>query len=184
MVLKKWNPFRFRRNKQKSGTLSVQHKSSTAAASPVEQLLRQWPVNHDWWRDPWPVLSSWEPSSMDRWFGDFTPARFTPSLDVIDEDGALRVSVDLPGLSKSDVEVVADGDYLTVRGEKKFDSACEEDGCYRIERAHGAFQRTIPLPEDVDVHHAEAKFESGVLTIRIPKKPESTRTAAKTIELQ
>ena len=54
---------------------------------------------------------------MDTWFGDFAPARFTPSLDVIDEDGALRVSVDLPGLSKSDVEVVADGDYLTVRGE-------------------------------------------------------------------
>jgi HSP20 family protein len=38
-----------------------------------------------------------------------------------------------------------------------------------VERAFGQFQRTIPLPSGVDLERAEANFENGVLTVRVPK---------------
>ncbi len=185
MALRKWNPFKFRRNKHEKGNVPVQHKATTAAvaAPPLEPLWWNWPTMHDWGRDPWSALARLESPSFERWFGDFSPARFTPSLDVVDEDGALKVTVDLPGLTKSDVEVLAEEDYLTIKGEKKYDSTQEESGCYRVERAYGAFQRTIPLPDDVDAQKADAKFDSGVLTIRIPRKPQA-QSSARRIELQ
>ena len=45
----------------------------------------------------------------------------------------------------------------------------EEEGCYRLERAYGRFQRLIPLPDGVDVDKVEAMFAKGVLTIQVPK---------------
>jgi HSP20 family protein len=38
-----------------------------------------------------------------------------------------------------------------------------------MERAYGAFQRTIPLPRNVDMDNAEASYKNGVLNIRLPK---------------
>jgi HSP20 family protein len=54
-------------------------------------------------------------------------------------------------------------------GEKRIESKSDEKGCYRVERAFGQFQRTIPLPSGVDLERAEANFENGVLTVRVPK---------------
>ncbi len=58
---------------------------------------------------------------------------------------------------------------LVLRGEKKQDIRSEENGCYRLERAYGAFMRSIPLPEGLDLDHIEARFERGLLTLRLPK---------------
>jgi HSP20 family protein len=58
---------------------------------------------------------------------------------------------------------------LTLRGHKKHEETKDGEGCYRTERYFGSFQRTIPLPLDVDRDKAEAKFEKGVLTVRLPK---------------
>jgi HSP20 family protein len=69
------------------------------------------------------------------------------------------------------VEVLLDDDSIVLRGEKKVESKTEEKGCYRVERAFGSFQRLIPLPEGIDVARAEAKFDKGVLTLRLPKNP-------------
>jgi HSP20 family protein len=111
---------------------------------------------------------------MERWFGDFSPGVFQPRLDVVDEGEAVRISADLPGMERKDVEVLVEDDVLVLRGEKKLESTREEKGCYRVERAFGSFQRMIPLPEDVDAEHAEARFDKGVLTLRLPKRPGAT----------
>ncbi len=70
-----------------------------------------------------------------------------------------------------------------LRGEKKLDKRSEEKGCYRLERAYGAFMRTIPLPEDVDVDKVDAKFENGVLTLRMAKTGTS-KSSARKIEIK
>jgi HSP20 family protein len=108
---------------------------------------------------------------LDRWFGDFSPSAFQPSIDVEEESDALRITAELPGLTREDVQIQVEDDALVLRGEKKLESKSEDKGCFRIERAFGSFERVIPLPDGIDTSRAEAKFENGVLTIRIPKAP-------------
>lgn len=111
---------------------------------------------------------------MDRFFGDFTPASFSPALDLVDEGTHMKVTAELPGLDKDDIELSVHEGVLTLRGEKKYEEKKEEEGCYRTERYFGSFQRWIPLPVDVDLEKADAKFDKGVLTVRLPKTEQGT----------
>jgi HSP20 family protein len=61
---------------------------------------------------------------------------------------------------------------LTVSGERKADNEVKKDGYFRLERATGAFSRTLTLPEGVDADAIAASFDKGVLEIRIPKPEE------------
>lgn len=103
------------------------------------------------------------------WFGDFSASRFSPSVDVTDEKTHLRITAEMPGMDKDDVEIEVHDGALMLKGEKRAEEKSEEHGYYRTERSFGAFQRVIPLPDDVDGTKAEAHFEKGVLTVRMPK---------------
>ena len=94
----------------------------------------------------------------------------------------LRVTVELPGMEREDLNVSVEDGAIVLRGEKKQDVHSEEDGCYRLERAYGAFTRTIPMPENADPDHALAKFDNGVLTLTVPKQ-EPPRSASRTIDI-
>ena len=110
---------------------------------------------------------------MDRWFGDFSPSRFSPSVEVSDEGKALKVTAELPGMEKDDVKLQLEGNMLVISGEKKSESENKDEGVFRTERYYGYFQRAVPLPEDVDREKAEADFKKGVLTIVLPKTAET-----------
>lgn len=103
----------------------------------------------------------------------WTGSRIVPSLDVVDDGKALRVSVELPGMTDKDVNVTVDDRLLTIRGEKKEEKEKKDKNVFRSERAYGSFQRTIELPVDVDTTKIEAKFKDGVLTIDLPKTKEA-----------
>jgi len=174
--LEKWFPFRFTRRKAEEKSAAGDAASSTAMQpawpggqpfGPFDQLARSL-FNDPFFRDP--IAGFGDP---DRWFGDFSPSRFRPSVDVSDEDDALLVSAELPGLGKDDVDIQLQDDVLTIRGEKRNTAESRERGVYRTERSFGYFQRSIPLPGDLDYEGAEATFDSGVLTVRFPKLPES-----------
>lgn len=172
--LSQWNPFKFfrktpeeKRAEPASTTAlapTTGHEPSTALEMWRPFLLDPWRLMHDLLRDPFAGMGQ-----LDRWFGDFSPRVFQPRLDVVDDGNALRLSVELPGMDRQDVEILVEDDALVLRGEKKVESKSEEHGCYRLERAFGSFQRVIPLPDGVDVAQAEARFDKGVLTIRLPK---------------
>ena len=91
------------------------------------------------------------------------------------------VRVELPGMDKDDCSVTIEGNVLLLRGEKRFERETDDSTYHVMERAYGAFQRTIPLPRNVNTEHAEAKFKNGVLTVRLPKmvtaKSESIRVS-------
>jgi HSP20 family protein len=108
-------------------------------------------------------------SPLERWFGDFSPLAFEPRVDVVDEGDAIRIAAELPGMERNDVEITVEDDYIVLSGEKKVEKKAEEKGVYRVERAFGRFQRVIPMPDGVDPARADAKFDNGMLTIRIPK---------------
>ncbi|MFP3802689.1 Hsp20/alpha crystallin family protein, partial [Paraburkholderia sp. SIMBA_027] len=85
-------------------------------------------------------------SGLDRWFGDFSSSRFQPRIDVVDDGDALRITAELPGMDRENLQTSIEDGVLVLRGEKKQDTRSEENGCYRLERSYGAFTRMIPLP--------------------------------------
>jgi len=133
---------------------------------------------------------------FDRWFerlfSEVLPVRrrvpkaeevtLAPCVDVYETEREVVVKAELPGLTKEDVEVQATEDSVTIRGEFKRDEEVSEEGYYRRERRFGRFERSIPLPAEVKPDEAKAKFQNGVLEIRLPKVKEAPK--AKRIEIE
>ena len=103
--------------------------------------------------------------------------------DVVETDDAIEVSVELPGMEMSDLEVNVSDDTMIVKGEKKIERKEEKKGYYLSERSYGSVYRAIPLPPGVDGDKAEARFKNGVLSVKVPKTPEA-QAKVKRIEVK
>jgi HSP20 family protein len=95
--------------------------------------------------------------------------RLAPAIDVRETEQEYRVSVELPGMTKDDIELTVDQGRLHVRGEKREEQREEEEDYLRVERSYGSFSRTIPLPSTVEEEDIEASYKDGVLDIHLPK---------------
>lgn len=98
---------------------------------------------------------------------------WAPAVDVVQENDRYQVRVDLPGMKREEIEITLNGDTLTIQGERRRESETKEDNYYRFERAHGKFSRSLTLPSTVDSGKIEANYKDGVLSVTIPKSPES-----------
>lgn len=88
-------------------------------------------------------------------------------LEETDKDMVVRV--ELPGMDKDDCQIRIEGNVLYLSGEKRFERDTDDSTYHVMERAYGAFQRSIALPRNVNIDQAEASFKNGVLTVRLPK---------------
>ncbi len=102
-----------------------------------------------------------------------------PAMDVAETDKAYEVTAELPGMSESDVEVVASNGVLTIKGEKKEEKEEKKKDYYLSERRYGSFERRMQIPEDVNADKIEAAFKKGVLTVTLPKKAEAQKPTKK-----
>lgn len=133
--------------------------------------------------DPTRELTSLQ-SEMNRLFTSFfdTPTqsganggalrRWIPPMDLVETDEQFVLRADLPGLSEEDVSIEMEDSVLTISGERKAEHEDRKEGYYRVERAYGAFARSLTLPEGVDADAVAATFDKGVLEVRIPKPEE------------
>ena len=97
-------------------------------------------------------------------------SRTTPTaLRAAPLDDAYRIQVELPGLSKEDVQITLENSVLRLSGERKFEKDTKKENYHRIERTYGTFSRSFALPTQVSSDKVEAKFEDGVLSIVVPK---------------
>lgn len=106
---------------------------------------------------------------FDRWghhpfgIGEF------PAMNLWEEADALHLEAELPGLELQDLEIfVTNHNQLTLKGERK-SPVVDKGVAHRQERGFGKFTRTVTLPFAVDENAVEARFENGVLKIRLPK---------------
>lgn len=90
--------------------------------------------------------------------------------EVEETDQEIVVRLELPGMEKSDCQVRIAGKQLILSGTKRFERVSEDSAFHVMERAYGAFERTIALPGNVRQDEAEASYTNGVLTVRLPKQ--------------
>ena len=95
--------------------------------------------------------------------------RWVPAMDLVEAGDQFILRADLPGMSEEDVHVEFEDGTLTVSGERKAEHEEHEEGFHRVERAFGAFSRSLTLPKGIDADAVTAGFDRGVLEIRIPK---------------
>jgi HSP20 family protein len=97
-----------------------------------------------------------------------TSTWFAPT-DVSEDENSLNISMELPGVEPNDVRLSLENNILTIRGEKRQTSEENNERIHRFERTYGMFERTFALPNTVDPDKIEARYENGVLLVRIPK---------------
>lgn len=124
------------------------------------------------------MLATWDPfRDMARAHDEFSrlwglgrgEATFAPAVNIHEDEKAFAVSVELPGLTKEEVDIELDGGVLTLKGEKKFENEKSEKGFHLVERRYGKFVRRFSLPDTVDAEAVEATMRDGVLTLTLPK---------------
>ena len=106
---------------------------------------------------------------------------WTPVCDIYETDKELVLKVELPEMKKEDVHVTVENNFLTLRGERKWDEKLERQNFHRIERHYGEFLRTFTLPAFVDGNKIFAEFKDGLLTVTLPK---NTAAIPKQIEVK
>ena len=136
------------------------------------------------------ALIRWEPArelhsiqqEMNRLFGTVFDSptgagnggsrRWIPAMDLVEEGDHYVLRADLPGVNEDDVKVELEDNVLTISGERKSEHEERKEGYYRVERASGAFSRALTLPKGIDPDSIQARFEKGVLEVRVPKPEE------------
>lgn len=92
--------------------------------------------------------------------------------DVSENDKDYTIKAEMPGMNKEDIKVTIDGNQITIRAEsKKEHDEKKGEKLIRSERYYGQVYRSMSLDNDVDSDKAEAKYDNGVLTLTLPKKP-------------
>ena len=94
---------------------------------------------------------------------------FMPSVDVTEDDKEVRITSEVPGIDEKDIDITLSKDSVTIKGEKKQEAEDKGKDCHRIERSYGSFQRTVPLPAEIDQDKVQAEFKKGILKITLPK---------------
>lgn len=104
---------------------------------------------------------------LDRLFGGLLQPPVVPSLDIT-KDGEVFVGhLDLPGVAPESLQIHVEGHKVTVRGERR--SLSQGEGGYlHQERMVSTFARAFTLPQLLDSSAAEASYEDGILTLRLP----------------
>ena len=141
------------------------------------------------WGDPfWSPLSRLH-TQMNRLFEDTfqrdegEDRGFNPSLDVDQEEDHYEITVELPGVRRSDVKVEVRDDRLVISGSKQESQKSDTNERVHNYRRYGSFQQTLSLPDDVDRDAISANFCDGVLTVKIPRDAELQRDRVRQIDV-
>ena len=79
------------------------------------------------------------------------------------------IRIEVPGVQKDDLDISIHANVLVVRGVKHSEGEHEGRRYSLMERAYGTFERTIPVPHEIDRDRAEVTYRDGVLTVIVPK---------------
>jgi HSP20 family protein len=102
---------------------------------------------------------------------------WAPRADAYEQEGALVITADLPGVKKDDITITISDGVLLIAGERTEEKEAAEAQYYASERFSGRFSRSVALPDGVDTGAITAEQKDGVLAVRVPL-PAAKQTAA------
>ncbi len=104
---------------------------------------------------------------------------FVPAVNTRESADAYTIELDVPGVSKEDIEITTEDNVLTISGERKQSQEVKDEDYYKVESVYGTFSRSFTLPEKVDVDNIHAESKNGVLEVVIPKLEDKAKQPKK-----
>ncbi len=101
------------------------------------------------------------------------------AVDVYQTPDEVVVRTMIPGVKKEDIDISLSRDMLTIKGTRREERTVQEQDYFHRELYWGAFNRTIQLPHEVDIEHAEASENQGLLTVKLPRVDKGRQTKLK-----
>jgi HSP20 family protein len=141
--------------------------------------MAQYSLLRPWAAEPWGDFDDLhrEIDALFNRFGTIAPGArggVFPAVNLYESGDAYVLTAELPGVSPQDIDISIEGSTLTLRGEKKIETAKSEDtNAHRLERQSGSFRRAFDLPFRIDADKVEAIHKNGVLMLRLPKTAEA-----------
>lgn len=121
------------------------------------------------------IARFWNPES-----GGAEAGAISPRVDVVENDDAVEVTTDLPGIKPEEVEVELRDNCLVISAEHREEREEKTDQKFhRVERRRGSYSRSVWLPSPVDESQVEARLENGVLKVTLPKTNEAQKRRIK-----
>jgi len=155
---------------KKKQTTELARSETPRTLSPFAEMER---MMEDFFRRPFSMFPAMWPKM------GYSEAELSPAVDIFEQDDAVVVKAELPGMKKEDINVELSDGVLRITGEKKREEKVEKKDYYRLERSVGSFERRISLPSGIETEKTKAAFKDGVLEIRIPKTEEARKKERK-----
>jgi HSP20 family protein len=122
--------------------------------------------------NPWRDLRAWQ-ERLER-LSSHHAESWTPAIDVYETPDRYVVAVELPGLTRDQIELAMADSRLTVRGQRLTRTG-DDVHYHQVERGHGAFSRTFEFNDKIDIDAVTADLSNGVLSVTLPKVPPAPR---------
>jgi HSP20 family protein len=100
---------------------------------------------------------------------DCQAGSWQPSADLLETQDSFLVVIELPGVSKDQIEATVQHGILRISGCRMKELPENIEHVHQMEIPYGTFSRSIRLPQNVHVDRIEAEYEDGYLTVTIPK---------------
>ncbi|MBK8098842.1 MAG: Hsp20/alpha crystallin family protein [Planctomycetes bacterium] len=118
---------------------------------------------------------------FDRFFGEVAPDSWPiqealPRTNIAETDHGYEIALEMPGVEEKDIQVHLQDRTLTVTAERTDNRKTDGTKWHRVEHRYGQLARSISLPSDAAHTGVEAVFKNGVLSVTVPKAPESRPT--------
>ena len=118
-------------------------------------------------------LMSWDPFQAGSAWPALAIPNFAPNFDVKETTESFVFTADLPGVAEKDLQVQLTDNRLSISGKRESEKTEQNETLYTTERSYGSFTRSFMLPEGIDADKAHAELKNGVLSVAIPKRPET-----------
>ncbi len=113
---------------------------------------------------------NWPARTRENW--EEVGSTWSPAVDVVETEGDLVFTVEVPGFEKNEIDISVNNNLLAISGERKFEET-EEREYRRVERWYGKFFRSFQIPSTVDAEKISANLKNGLLTLTLPKREEA-----------
>lgn len=135
-----------------------------------------------------PSLPSWFDDILGKGLGtefmsNFYTGLTLPAVNVVNSDSEFVIDMAVPGMKKSDFEILIDNHVLSIGVETKTENNENSKNYTRREFGYSSFKRTFAIPDSVNADKILADYSDGILKIHLPKKEEAKKKPMKKIKI-